>query len=176
MQHLEHLSQLLHDHVQLTSSRPLNQAIIDDFFQSIASDRIHFSPLDWQGHRVTTMLWHLPNLRPANKDLLSTYVTELWDQYALDQNTLAQDTWDQHLADAPALKSLDEAKAPKHCPTPPAVPIDPFADEPKKQTADDAMKASTNPQYAFLSTLSAPRRDWFDRFTDWVAAVVSLFA
>ena len=186
MQHIEHLSQLLHDHVQVASAKPLSQAIIDDFFQSIASARIHFSPIDWQGHRVMTMLWHLPNLQPAKKDLLATYVTDQWDQYTWDQhpseqnlskqNLSKQNTWDQHTAEAPAPDSSTDAEASEHCPIPPAVPIDPFAGEPKNKTADDAMKASTNPQNHFLSTLSAPRRDWFDRFTDWVAAVVSLFA
>ena len=158
MQHIEHLSQLLHDHVQVPSSRPLTQAAIDSFFQYIATDRIHLTRLDWQGHLVTTMLWHMPNLRPQKLTALVAYITHQWDTYT---------------ADGPA--SSANAAVFDDSPAPPSVTIDPVADESPVQTNNDAVRESINPQKHFLTTLSAPRRDWFDRFTDWVAAVISLF-
>jgi hypothetical protein len=43
------------------------------------------------------------------------------------------------------------------------------------QKETNQMHDSTIPKDYFSTNVSAPRRDWFDRFTDWVAAVISLF-
>ena len=157
-QPIVHLSQLLENHVPMLSSQPPSQADLDGFFQSISTHRIRINSHDWQGHPVNTLLWHLPNLRPDRQTALVAYLVGKWDNYVA--GTL--------------VKSAVE-KAGTDTAHPPAAAVQPDADAPPIKMEKNEMNDSTSSQNFFLTNRATTRRDWFDRFTDWVVAVISLF-
>lgn len=156
--HLHHLSQILSDRVPNQSSQELTQAILNKFFQSVASERIRIDRLDWRGHALRTLLWHWPSLRPAGQAALSAHIVDRWVVYSTDASVLPIEKGTFYEKD-----SL------------PVAVENPFRDRPLPETGNPMISPTATRQNHFFAAATTPHRDWFDRFTDWVAAVVSLW-
>jgi len=150
---LDHLSTMLNKTGNLRQHRPLSENNLREFYGTIASDRIHLSRQDWQGHCVSTLIGHLPNLKPAVKTSLSRFVVGRWNAQAAG-NTATLSLSSPDMSGPSARHAKDERLAVSQLGEGSGIP----------------------PQRPFVSpAMPALRRDWFDRFTDWVAALVSLF-
>lgn len=158
-QHLHHLSQLLRENDSGAASPDPNEIIDDGFFRYIALDRVRLNQCDWRGHAVLTLLWHLPDLKPARRAVLTAHVRDRWHAYVRE-------------ADVPPSQPspLDEFST-----RPPVSAGKDKLGEPNEPISADMEDAFPPPQDNRLSAMPLSRRDWFDRFTDWVVAVISLF-
>lgn len=153
--YLCHISKLLAESCEPSHSLLPKDQEVEPFFKTIESERIRLNRLDWQGHSIKALLYHLPNLKSSPRQTLSQYIASRWTTYIPGNETLETQS------------AVD--------------PIDNFSDASKvdASSVDNGapVKALANtPTQAIFSGLATPKRDWFDRFTDWVAAVVSLFS
>ncbi len=142
--HLDHLSTILTENSHLVQDPTLSEPTLQAFFDAMALDRIRISRMDWQGHAVHSMMWHLPDLKPAAKASLTRFIVDKWGAHA-DGKTAPQPAYQTELS------------------------------VPTVQHAVDAQPEPAVVEKNSPSALPAPRRDWFDRTTDWVAALVSLW-
>lgn len=151
--HLDHLSTILNENGNLLQRHPLPELNLQEFLDAIALDRIHLSRTDWQGHPVNTLIGHLPNLKPAVKTSLSRFIVDKWK--AQDSGNTALPTMNETDVSAPTINLAED----------------------KRFTTTLVEKSSRIvPQQPCISlAMPVSRSDWFDRFTDWVAALVSLF-
>jgi hypothetical protein len=152
--HLQHLSQILVERVPNQAAQQPNQARLNDFFTSVAFKHVRIDTQDWRGRPVRTLLWHLPNLKPAGRTAICAFIVDRWNAYS-----------DCPPASPTEADTTDESQERKN---PVAVT--------GIETGNPAMNAKATRQEPLFTSATAPRRDWFDRFTDWVAAVVSPFS
>ena len=157
-QHLHHLSQILSDRIPNQPSHEPNSAELSKFFQAIASEHIRIDRLDWRGHPLRTLLWQWPSLRPAGRAALSAFIVDRWGVYTTDAPIF------------PAEKDTLQNRV-----TQLATAKNPTRDRQCHGVNNTKLSDRAIRQNPFLAVATAPRRDWFDRFTDWVAAVVSLW-
>ena len=151
--HLDHLSPVLNECGIPPQRQPLAERDRQGLFQSIALDRVRIGRAGWQGHPVHAMRWHLSNLKPAAKAALSRYIVDQWYARAV-VNT------------APVI------------PNETAVPMPPVNRAVDKQSTGAlcGKNSRENSQHSPASAAKpVPHRDGFDRMTDWVAALVSLW-
>ena len=150
--HLDHLSTILNENGNLLQRRPLSQLNLQEFLDALALDRVHLDRTDWQGHSVNTLVGHLPNLKPAVKTSLSRFILDKWK--AQDSDNTARLTINE--TDVSALtvnRAVDTLLTTTHV----------------------EKSSSIVPQQPGISlVMPVSRSDWFDRFTDWVVALISL--
>lgn len=155
--HMAHLSKILSQDVTLEQDEPISEKVLRECFNTIAEDRVRIRRTDWRGLRVDAMLWHLPDLQPAGRAALSVHVVNRWRAHRNKNMT----------ADHPK-PNQGEEKNDLPLPT-----VKRIITEAKSQTTPRE-KTTAPSQNPGLAPISAQRRDWFDRLTDWVAAVVTL--
>jgi len=155
--HLAHLSDSLDESDDPVQRPPVSELTLEERFNTIALKRIRSRRSDWQGLRVDAMLWHLPDLKPAVRAALSQYVAGSW--HAFMQTSTDTPGPDSRQTNPTHRLPIAERSMDAWMPEP-AVPV---------QTA-----TATEPEGIFTIN-PAPRRDWFDRFTDWVAALLTLW-
>ena len=128
-----------------------------DFFDEIVGDRVRIARTDWQGHALPALLLNLPNLKPSAKTALIEHVTDRWHVYVSDStmNGTATEAVGQSPA-MPAMPDRDHTESVTDT-------------HPADISGDQAVECT------FVTGNACIRRDWFDRLTDWVAAVVSLW-
>ena len=154
---LDHLSQILMEtHPKRLPERP-DGACLAGFFQATAADCIRIGRCDWRGHTVSALLWHLPNLRPDGRSALTRFVLDRWEQQVPPDATAA-----------PSALPPDKAVVPETASSLSGT------DDPVKSSHPVSKKTTSGGQQLW-TTFPKPHRDWFDRFTDWVVAVLSLF-
>jgi hypothetical protein len=156
--HLDHLLEILSNSGTLPQGKALSEQTLSDFFKSIAFHRIRIGRTDWKGHRVPALLWRFPDLKPDIQVALSRHVVDRWGIQA-DCMTAPH-----------AHTSTGEEISSRSLPT-----------VVRKRNTEQAVveENKSNPmtpeQHPFSPEISRPGRDWFDRLTDWVAAVVTLW-
>ena len=153
--YLCHVAKLLAESCESSHApRPKDQEI-KPFFKTIESERIRLDRLDWQGHSIKALLYHLPNLKPSPRQTLSQYLTSRWAAYMSGDETPEPQSAVDRIDNLPDSSMIDASSVDN------GAPVNALANA---------------PTHAVFSGLATPTRDWFDRFTDWVAAVVSLFS
>ena len=127
------------------------------FLDGIAGERIRISKTDWQGHGLPALVWNMPSLKPSIKTIVIRHVVDRWNGYQAGAT-----------ADLPEPEAVDrndtETFPNDH---------DPGVFE-TGSSSEHASSQQTEPLPTLTGT-AVSRRDWFDRFTDWVAAIVSLW-
>ena len=155
--YLSHLKRIIDECDDPARLSDASGETLGKFFDEIAVDRIRICKTDWQGHGLSALLWNLPSLKPSSEAALIKHVIDRWDAFKPRSTTdlLVPDTVEQH-GTAPFPTDQDQ--------------MEPAPDTHSKDTP-------TNPSGAFpvLTDKAVFRRDWFDRLTDWVAAVVTLW-
>ena len=155
--HLDHLLEILSNSGTLPQGKTLSEQTLYDFFESLASHRIRIGRTDWKGHRVPAMLWHFPDLKLDVQVALSRHVVDRWGIQA-DGMTAPHDH--TRTGEETGTRSL------------PAVGREQTIEQAEVEEKRNHVRPE---QYPFSPERSRPRRDWFDRLTDWVAAVVTLW-
>ena len=151
--HLDHLSTILNESGNLKQHYPISEKNLRVFFDAIALDRVRISRTDWQGHPVHTMIGHLPNLKPAGKASLSKFIVDKWNARAAGETIPLSP------------KGTAVSVPPRKCTA-----------EKELTTATVEKNNSATPQLPpGFPSIPVPHRDGFDRITDWVAALVSLW-
>ena len=156
--HLDHLLELLNDSGNPADLATLPENDLKPFFKMIAGDRIRIGQTDWQGYSVSGLLWNLPNLKKTGKTALAGHVLKRWQE--LSASAVPRDS-----APQTAVKIPHE---PRHA----EIPAKDESEE--KNSVEISPPAPSEPPHVFTGKAN-PRRDWFDRLTDWVAALVSLW-
>lgn len=157
--HLHHLSQIINTADAAPVRPPVPAETIAHFYDTIAPARISTNGCNWQRRSISGLLWHLPDLLPAGRAAVETYVMAQWRLYDSEAKTKPvppKDNPDEKPISAVAPRSTDVAHVP--------------AQRPDALETGEADQTQTD---LFWRTDYQP--DWFDRFTDWIAAVVSLF-
>jgi len=152
-QHLNHLSTILNESGDLLQHSPLSEHNLLTFFDAIALDRIRISRTDWQGHSVNTLIGHLPNLKPTVKASLSRFIVDKWKAQAA--GNMAPPTLNETDLTVPTVNHLVE--------------------KPLTTALVEKSSGIVPKQPCVSPATPVPRRDGFDRITDWVAALVSLW-
>ena len=165
-----HLSAILNSDAIRPSGEAFSATAIQSFMDSIAVERIRLHRTDWQGHGVLDLLWHFDDLKPAGQQRLSQFILDQW--HCRHASTEAPASSRRQYPDgSEAVPSLAESMNQSAC------------EEKRASNTNDARPSpkgtpSSTDCFAALdsdgSAAAAPRRDWFDRFTDWVAAVLAL--
>jgi hypothetical protein len=156
--HLDHLSEILSNSGTLPRGKALSEQTLDDFFKAIARHRIRIGKTDWKGHQVPALLWHFPDLKLGVQAALSRHVVDQWGIQAdcmtvhHTHTSTGEETGSRSLPTVVRKRTTEQA-----------------AVEEKKRNP------MTPEQHPFSPGISSPGRDWFDRLTDWVAAVVTLW-
>jgi len=156
--YLDHLLELLNDHGNPAPLSSLPENDLKPLFKMIAGDRIRIGPTGWQGCPVSGLLWNLPNLKKPVKMALTGHVHKRWQKFSTSAVP-------REPAPQQAVRNPDE----------PQNAESPAADESgEKEAVEIPAPAPSEPPYVLAGTVN-PRRDWFDRLTDWVAALVTLW-
>jgi len=156
--YFDHLLEMLNDHGNPADLSTLPENDLKPFFKMIAGDRIRIGPTGWQGSPVSGLLWNLPNLKKPVKMALAGHVRNRWQEFSAS-------VVPREPAPQAAAKNPDE----------PQNTDSPATDESGvKEVVESPAPATSEPPYVLAGTVN-PRRDWFDRLTDWVAALVTLW-
>ncbi len=148
----------------------VNPTATRSFLESLGAERVRVRRTDWQGHGVLNLLWHFDNLKPGVRRTLTRYLLDRWHRR------------DAHeAADASALQrgtdgGMDEPSSP--------APLAHAVCEPQSRSSANTIETDhgeaslpldrVSPRQVDAHYAVVYRRDWFDRFTDWVAAILSL--
>ena len=155
--HLKYLCQILEANTDDPTGQ-LADDIVSDFFDAISRASIATNGRSWKKKPVFGLLWHLNDLLPAARQAVESYVLTQWRSHTANQAPATSRT----AADTPSPPSESLASSPAAHDSPKIV-VEPSAmDEPQVSPAEPIWRPTREP-------------DWFDRFTDWIAAVVSLF-
>jgi hypothetical protein len=170
--HINHLSTILKNCYADRSAKDQFEANARRFIEKIGNHRIRLSLMDWRGHGVRGLLWNFDDLKPDAQKMLSRHIIGQWRHQedttitGVSQPFLSEDK----AAAKPEITENMDLSLPQKKTTP--APHDAKAHHGKTQSPANPPPSSNS----FLTAIPAPRRDWFDRFTDWVAAVLSLLA
>ena len=159
--HLHHLSQILNTNIDDATVGQIGENAISDFFDTIAQAAIATNGHRWNKKPILGLLWHLNDLLPACRQKVETYITAKWCEYGAKP------------VDKPELSEASEPESRSARSPSAALSYDALTSE---VPSPEAPKKNPT-QYASADRFLRPTLDpdWFDRFTDWVAAVVSLF-
>jgi hypothetical protein len=156
--YIDHLLILLNDRGNPEDLSTQSENDLKPFLKMIAVDRIRIGPTDWKGYTVSSLLWNLPNLKKAGKMALTNHVRKRWQDFSA--SFVPRDP-------APPT-AMRNPREPQHT----GSPVDDESGE--KKAVEIPPPAPSEPPHVLTRTVN-PRRDWFDRLTDWVAALVTLW-
>lgn len=156
--YLNHLLEMLDQGGNPAGPSARSENDLQAFFDMIAGDRIRIEPTDWQGYPVSGLLWNLPDLKIAGKSALAGHIRHRWQEFSA--SVAPQNPAPQTAVKNPRQSQQTGSPAVEESSVKEAVEIQP--------------PAPLSPLPVLTSTATI-RRDWFDRLTDWVAALVTLW-
>ena len=155
--YIAHLKPIIDECGEPAQNTDPSAKTLQQFFDGIVADRIRITKTDWQGHGLSGLVWNLPSLKPSIKTILIRHVVDRWHVFAMGATL-----------DLPEPDTVE----------PNATAALPNDHDHGAVRRDSHAETASNPKAAPLPMLSGTavfRRDWFDRLTDWVAAIVSLW-
>lgn len=156
--YIDHLLELLNDIGNPADLLTLPENDLKTFFKMITVDRVRIGPTDWQGYPATSLLWNLPNLKKAGKTALAGHVLKRWQKFSASV-----------VPREPALQTAVEIpRESQHA----EIPV---AEESGEKDTVEVLPPASSESLHVLTGTATIRRDWFDRLTDWVAALVTLW-
>lgn len=155
--YLLHLTTILHGWDDSVQHLGVSGKTVEEFFDEIAADRVRIGKTDWQGRKLTALLWNQPSLKPPSLAALSDHLAERWHAYKADSAVNFSQT------DAVGTIGLQTI---------------PIGQDNTETETESFLESTQERQPSALSATTGSttvRRDWFDSLTDWVAAIVSLW-